>query len=128
MMDESNEVPTDPSLERRTRRRFSGADKQRLIAEFDGLGRGEKGPWLRRNGLYASQLANWRKTLAEAGTTGLEPGQGGRKPKDARERRIEELERENKRLEQRVRVAEDTVDLQKKLFALIDDAHSEPSP
>ncbi|WP_435104360.1 hypothetical protein [Arhodomonas sp. AD133] len=71
MMDESNEVPTDPSLERRTRRRFSGADKQRLIAEFDGLGRGEKGPWLRRNGLYASQLANW-----PTGKLAQDPGRG----------------------------------------------------
>lgn len=127
MMDEGNEVPTEPSLERRSRRRFSGADKQRLITEFDALGRGEKGEWLRRNGLYASQLATWRKSLAETGMAGLEPGKGGRKPKDARQRRIEELERENKRLERRARVAEDTVDLQKKLFALIDNAHSESS-
>lgn len=126
-MDESNEVQTEPSLERRSRRRFSGADKQRLVAEFETLGRGDKGEWLRRNGLYASQLANWRKTLAEAGMAGLEPDKGGRKPKDPRDRRIEELEGEKKRLEQRARVAEDTVDLQKKLFALIDDAHSESS-
>lgn len=126
-MDESNEVQTEPSLERRSRRRFSGADKQRLVAEFEALGRGEKGEWLRRNGLYASQLANWRKTLAEAGMVGLEPDKGGRKPKDPRDRRIEALEREKRHLEQRARVAEDTVDLQKKLFALIEDAHSESS-
>jgi len=126
-VDENNEVQTEPSLERRTRRRFSGADKQRLVTEFEALGRGEKGEWLRRNGLYASQLANWRKTLAEAGSAGLEPSNGGRKPKDPRERRIEELEREKKRLEQRARVAEDVVALQKKLFALIEDAHSERS-
>ena len=49
-MDENNEVPTEPSLERRTRRcqrQFSGAEKQRLVAEFDALERGEKGTWLR---------------------------------------------------------------------------------
>jgi len=126
-VDENNEVQTEPSLERRTRRQFSGAEKQRLVAEFEALDRGEKGPWLRRNGLYASQVANWRKTLAETGMAGLEPGKGGRKPKDPRDRRIEELEREKKRLEQRARVAEDMVDLQKKLFALLEDAQSERS-
>lgn len=126
-MNENNEVQTEPSLERRTRRKFSGAEKRRLVAEFEALERGEKGAWLRRNGLYASQLANWRKTLAESGMDGLEPGKGGRKPKDPRERRIEELEREKARLEQRARVAEDMVDLQKKLFALLEDAQSEHS-
>jgi hypothetical protein len=32
---ESNEVVTEPKLERRTRRRFSAAEKQRLLAEAD---------------------------------------------------------------------------------------------
>jgi transposase-like protein len=123
-VNESNEVPTEPSLERRTRRQFSGAEKRRLLAEHDELPRGEKGAWLRRQGLYAGQLAVWRKTLAEDGTRGLEPSAGGRKPRDPRDRRIEALERERQRLEHRARVAEDLVDLQKKFFALIEDAQS----
>lgn len=127
-MDETNEVQTEPSLERRTRRRFSAAEKQRLLAEHDALGRGEKGAWLRRNGLYAGQLTTWRKTLAETGTQGLEPKSGGRKPKDPRERRIEQLERELARERRRAKVAEDLVDLQKKFFALVEDAQSESSP
>ena len=57
MNHESNEVPTEPTLERRTRRKFTSAEKQRLLAEYDDLGRGEKGAWLRRNGLYGAQLA-----------------------------------------------------------------------
>ena len=126
-MDESNEVQTEPSLERRTRRQFSAAEKQRLLAEHDALGRGEKGAWLRRNGLYAGQLATWRKTLAEGGTEGLEPKSGGRRPKDPRDRRIEELLREKQRLEHRAKIAEDLVELQKKFFALVEDAQSEPS-
>lgn|SRR5690554_1437177 len=126
-VDETNEVQTEPSLERRTRRQFSAAEKQRLLAEHDALGRGEKGAWLRRNGLYAGQLATWRKTLAETGTQGLEPKSGGRKPKDPRERRIEQLERELARERRRAKVAEDLVDLQKKFFALVEDAQSESS-
>ena len=34
-MSESNEVVTEPTLERRTRRRFSAADKQHLLVEAE---------------------------------------------------------------------------------------------
>lgn len=124
MNHESNEVPTEPTLERRTRRQFSSAEKQRLLAEYDELPRGEKGGWLRQKGLYGAQLAGWRKTLTEQGSRGLEPKAGGRKPKDARDRRIEELERDKVRLEHRAQVAEDLVDLQKKCLTLVEKAQS----
>jgi transposase-like protein len=125
---ESNEVLTEPTLERRTRRRFSAADKERLLAEADALPHGEQGAWLRRNGLYAAQLSQWRRALAEQGTQGLEPKPGGRKPADARDREIERLRRENARLQQRAQVAEDLVALQKKLSDLLEQARSVPSP
>jgi transposase-like protein len=125
---ESNEVMTEPTLERRTRRRFSAADKQRLLAEADALPHGEQGAWLRRNALYAAQLSQWRKALAEQGAQGLEPKRGGRKPADARDREIERLRRENARLAQRAQVAEDLVALQKKLSDLLEQARSAPAP
>ena len=127
-MSESNEVLTEPKLERRTRRRFSTAEKQRLLAEADALAHGEQGAWLRRNGLYAAQLSQWRKTFAEQGTQGLEPKRGGRKPSDPRDREIERLRRDNARLERRVQVAEDLVARQQKLSALFEQVHSEPRP
>lgn len=126
-MSESNEVLTEPKLERRTRRRFSAAEKKRLLAEADALPHGEQGAWLRRNGLYAAQLGQWRKTLAEQGTEGLEAKRGGRQPSDPRDREIERLRRENARLERRAQVAEDLVALQKKLSALFEQVHSEPA-
>jgi transposase-like protein len=125
---ESNEVVTEPKLERRTRRRFSAAEKQRLLAEADALPHGEQAAWLRRNGLYAAQLSQWRKALAEQGTQGLEPKSGGRKPADPRDREIERLRRENARLEHRAQVAEDLVELQKKLSALFEQVQSAPAP
>lgn len=124
-MSESNEVEPEPNLERRTRRQFSGAEKKRLIEEMDALPRGEKGAWLRRNGLYAGQLANWRKALAETGTHGLEPKTGGRKPMDPRDRELERLRRDKARLEQQLQTAEDLIDLQKKLSGLLDRARNE---
>jgi transposase-like protein len=125
---ESTEVLTEPKLERRTRRRFSAAEKQRLLAEADALPHGEQGAWLRRNGLYAAQLSQWRKALAEQGTQGLEPKRGGRQPADPRDREIERLRRENARLERRAQVAEDLVALQKKLSDLLEQVRSEPAP
>jgi len=95
---ESNEVVTEPMLERRTRRRFSVADKQRLLVQADVLPHGEQGAWLRRNGLYAAQLSQRRKALAQQGLQGLAAKPGGRKPADARNREIERLRRENARL------------------------------
>lgn len=124
-MNESNEVEPEPNLERRTRRQFSGAEKKRLIEEMDALPRGEKGAWLRRNGLYAGQLANWRKALAETGTQGLEPKTGGRKPADPRDRELERLRRDKARLEHQLQTAEDLIDLQKKLSGLLDRARNE---
>lgn len=124
-MSESNEVEPEPNLERRTRRQFSGAEKKRLVEEMAALPRGEKGAWLRRNGLYAAQLASWRRALAETGEQGLEPKTGGRKPADPREREIERLKRDKARLEQRLQSAEDLIELQKKLSSLLDRAHNE---
>lgn len=126
-MNTTNEVKTEPTLERRTRRQFSSAEKQRLLAEMDALPRGEKGAWLRRNGLYSAQLSDWRKALNETGTQGLEPKPGGRKSKDPRDREIERLKHDKAQLEQRVETAEELIDLQKKLSGLLEKARNEPS-
>lgn len=117
-----SEVVSDPMLERRTRRRFSGAEKQRLLRDFDALSHGMKGAWLRRQALYAAQLSTWRKEERTHGVQGLEPVPSGRKPRDARDREIETLTLENRRLQKRLRVAEGLVSLQKKVMALVEAA------
>ena len=119
-MSDSNEVVTDPRLEKRTRRRFSVTEKKRLLAEADDLPHGQKGAWLRRNGLFAGQLSNWRKELAEHGEAGLAARQPGRKPADPRDKEIERLRKASARLERRAYVAENLVDLQKKVLNLFD--------
>ena len=113
-MSDSNEVVTDPRLEKRTRRRFSVAEKKRLLGEADALPYGQKGAWLRRNGLYAGQLSVWRKELAELGEAAMAARRPGRKPADPRDKEIERLKKANARLERRAYVAETLVDLQKK--------------
>jgi transposase-like protein len=111
-------VTPDPRLESRTRRRFSAAEKIALIDQFDALAHGDKGEWLRKNGLYAAQLSIWRKERREQGEAGLEPKTPGQKPKDPRDVRIEQLSREVATLRQRAELAEALVDLQKKVWRL----------
>jgi transposase len=125
-MAETNEVVTDPRLEKRTRRRFSVGEKKRLLAEADALPRGEKGAWLRKKGLYAAQLSNWRRELAEFGEAELASRRPGRKGADPRDKEIERLKKLNARLERRAYVAEQLVDLQKKVLHLFDGEKSEP--
>ncbi|MBS3801074.1 MAG: hypothetical protein KGY40_08845 [Thioalkalivibrio sp.] len=100
--------------------RHGSREKKRLLAEADALSHGDKGAWLRRNGLYAGQLSNWRKNLAEHGEAALAARKPGRKAADARDKEIERLKKANARLEQRAYVAEQLVDLQKSVAPVRD--------
>jgi transposase-like protein len=86
-----------PASERpkRARRVFTAAEKLRILQEAaNSSKRGEIEALLRREAIYSSHLAAWRKQLALRGTQGLEGAKPGRKPKlDARDHRIQELER-----------------------------------
>jgi len=121
----STEIMPDPGLEKRTRRRFSAAEKLRLLTEAEGLAHGEQGAWLRRNGLYAAQLSGWRKQQASHGWEGLQPQAPGRKAGDARDRQIASLQRENSHLHRRAEVAEQLVELQRKVFQRVEKAQQE---
>lgn len=75
---------------------------------------------MRRNVLFSGQLTTWRKELAEYGEAGLASRTPGRKPADPRDREIERLKKEKAALEHRAYVAEQLIDLQKKVFRLAD--------
>jgi transposase-like protein len=93
------------------RRRFSGTEKRRLIAEADRCtAPGEIGAFLRRERIYSSMLANWRKQAGAA----LAPKKRGPKP-NASARQIQLLHRDNLRLRQKLQRAELIIDAQKKL-------------
>ena len=95
----------DPQVtQRATRRRFSAADKLRILAEADACHQpGQLGALLRREGLYSSTLASFRRQRDE-GKLGKDPtlvGQQRREKEAARQRdarRIAHLEAENKKL------------------------------
>jgi transposase-like protein len=92
---ESEPSPASTEKPKRARRVFSAAEKLRILQEAASSSkRGEIEALLRREAIYSSHLAAWRKQLALRGTEGLEGAKPGRKPKlDARDHRIVELER-----------------------------------
>jgi len=111
------EVPAKP-----TRRRFTVGYKLRVLREADGLkGAGEIGALLRREGLYSSHLAAWRRERERGALEGLRSRKRGRKgrPERALERRAAELERENERLRKRLEQAETIIEVQKKVSRLL---------
>ena len=66
MKDLSKERVSPEVTEKAKRRQFSNAYKQRILSEADSCTRlGEVGKLLRREGLYSSHLANWRKQRKE---------------------------------------------------------------
>ena len=73
--------PPDPEVAVTARRRqFDSADRQRILAAADGCNAaGEIGALLRREGIYSSQLATWRKQRAAAERAALAPKKRGRK-------------------------------------------------
>ncbi len=114
------QVTPEPALEKRTRRQFKPEYKLRIIAEADGCKHGELGALLRREKLYSSQLSDWRREFAEKGVAGLSKSTPGPASSTPDQRRIEQLEKENDRLNRKLEIANDCLDLQKKALSMLD--------
>lgn len=116
-------VPPDEVevLERATRRRFTAAYKLRVLAEADGATDGGIGALLRREGLYSSHLATWRRQREEGALAALQPKKRGPKSKrpSAEVQRIAQLEREVERLRHRLKQAETIIEFQKKVHEIL---------
>jgi transposase-like protein len=104
------------------RRRFTGAEKLRVLREADRCSRpGELGALLRREGLYSSHLSAWRAARKRGELAGLTSRPRGPKPQrpDPRDRKIVEQAREITRLQARAERAEGLVALQKKAAEIL---------
>lgn len=116
-----SQVSPDPQVEKRTRRAFSTEYKLRILAEADQCAHGEMGALLRREKLYSSQLNAWRRELQDGGAERL--GKTAPGPKASRtpeQKRIEQLEKQLARTQQKLQVTEDCVELQKKALSMLD--------
>jgi transposase-like protein len=113
----SKKVEENPEvIQKAARRRFTGDYKRRIAIEAEGCQQpGEIGALLRREGLYSSVLARWRRQLREESLSSSK--KSNRKLTPAQE--LARLKRENERLKEKLRQAELIIDVQKKVSEMI---------
>ncbi len=125
--------PTFPDPEvpaRAARRRFTAAYKLRVVAEYDALTEpGAKGALLRREGLYSSHVIEWRRAQ-QAGALQALDRKRGRPATEPLAAENERLRRRAERAEAELAKAQKVIDVQEKVFALLEalSEGAEPTP
>ena len=77
-------------------------------------GSGDVGAFLRRDGVYSSQLATWRKQYAAGVRQALSQKRGPKVTKTAATAEVQRLQREHDKLRAQLARAELLIDIQKK--------------
>ena len=118
----AGEAPAKPS--RPTRRTYTAEYKLKVLQEVEEVlaagNPGALGALLRREGLYSSHLVTWRAAREAGELEALAPKKRGRpSTKNPLAEQVAKLQRENARLEERLRKAEIVIDVQKKVAALL---------
>lgn len=111
-------APDPQVVEKPVRRHFADSYKLDILRQADAcLGTGQIGALLRREGLYSSHLANWRREHRERPLDGKTAKRRGPKTSPPNPR-VTQLQCENIRLTARLRKAELIIDIQKKVSKL----------
>ena len=101
------------------RRRFTAEYKRRILKEVAACkDPGQIGALLRSEGLYSSNLTNWRKQMASGDPNALEPRKRGPKT-DPLAIENAALKKRNQKLEEELKRAKIVIDVQKKLCDLL---------
>ena len=114
----SGEVP-----ERAMRRTFTAAYKLKIVQEYEDAAPGARGEVLRREGLYSWHLTEWRKASDVGALAGLAATRG-RPAADPVERDNQRLRELNTRLEADLDTARRVIEVQGKIWALLEDLSS----
>lgn len=124
MTEEQNSKSETEVVVRPKRRQHTAEYKLRILRELDECtGKGEVGAILRREGLYSSLISKWREQGSLNGLGGQRRG-----PKvDPNAAELARLQRENKRLKEKLERAELIIDVQKKVARLIGETPPPPS-
>jgi transposase len=120
------------SPDRPKRRRFAPEYKLRIVREADAAAasgvEGAVGELLRREGLYSSHLATWRRERDGGALAGLTPKKRGRKSrKNPLADELARLERENAKLKHELFKANAVISVQKKVASLLGETLAEPT-
>ena len=99
----------------RKRRKLSRTEQLRLVREYEALPQGEKGLFLRRQGLYSSQICAWRKIRDEKFLKSAP--KRGRKAKEVNPlaKELAEKERHLQKVLRRNELLEKVIEVQKKI-------------
>ena len=110
----------DPQVSQKpVRRRFGDPYKLSILQQADAcVGTGQIGALLRREGLYSSHLANWRREQRKNPLDGKVAKKRGPKTVTA-DPRVAVLQRENVRLAARLKKAELILEIQKKVSEIL---------
>ena len=102
------------------RRRFTAAYRLGILKQADACKRpGELGALLRREGLYSSHLANWRRQREQGALRDMRGRRRGPTPRPI-DSRVKQLEAENRRLERKLQRAETIIALQKRVAEILE--------
>lgn len=114
-------LPPDPEVPAKPQRRtFTAAYKLRILEEADEAGPGGVGAILRREGLYSSHLAAWRKARRTGALRQLGRKRGRKaRPVNPLEKKVERLEKDLARAQEQLRQAELIIDVQGKVAGLL---------
>lgn len=114
-------APPDPEVvDEPIRRRFTSAYKLRIVEEADRCTEpGEVGRLLRREGLYTSHLASWRKAARTGSLKALSRKRGRTAERNPLREKVRKLEREVDRLEKKLHKAHLIIDVQGKVAGLL---------
>ena len=119
----------DPEVPERAKgpRRFPASYKARILAEYDTLGKAEKGALLRREDLYSSLLTEWRRQRDQGAEAAL-GRPSGRQAADPRDREIAKLKKDKERLTGDLEKARKVIEVQGKLSALLEELATDSVP
>jgi len=117
-----NIFPNPEVPEKKPRRNFTAAYKLRILQKVDLCTQpGQIGRLLRREGLYSSNLTNWRKARDKGLLKAMSPQKRGRKLKEKNPLTAEValLQKEKRQLENRLKKAELIIAAQKKISQVL---------
>ncbi len=116
-------MPSDPEVpEKKPRRKFTAKYKLEILDKADRCTHpGQIGALLRREGLYASNLTTWRNQRDKGLLEVMSPKKRGRKKteKNPLAREVARLQRDNERLQKKLKQAEIIIDVQKKISQIL---------
>jgi transposase len=124
VLDGHDGVVEDPDPAARPRRRtFTAAYKAEMLDRYDAIEKGspERGALLRREGLYSSHIAEWRKQRDAGAQQGLAPrSSAGKRAKTPEEKELETLRRRTAALEAELERTRLALEITGKAHALLE--------